>query len=422
MKRLAIAALIAAPVALTFVYVRLYGVNVPFWDEWELVPLYERFYTHQLGFADLFAQHNEHRIFFPRLIMLALGNVYDGNPVAWMYASAVLLVATGAALYAQQRRLYGEAAALSFVPVAWLLFTLRQAQNLVWGFQVTLVLCTACFVGAAVLLRTGGMRRLWLAAGLCFISTFSAASGLLAWVALFALLVCRRLLTRLPWSMLATWAALALATFVVYFHGYVAPVHARPPVSPLADPLRTLYIFLGTMGGGLSADVRGAAAAGGATVLLFLLLAAAARNGALDFQRALPAVPLLFFAVGSAALVAVGRGGYQLIGVSNASRFVTMTMPGVIGLYLALLAVKGPLRQTASGVFAGILLLAVFASFDGSFENGEEYKRQRLRSAEVLRDLAHHPDQDLTLLFWRAATVRERAPILARYKLSVFAE
>jgi len=48
-------------------------VAVPFWDEWETPGAQLADYCQgSLDWADLFGQHNEHRLFFPRLIWLPL--------------------------------------------------------------------------------------------------------------------------------------------------------------------------------------------------------------------------------------------------------------------------------------------------------------------------------------------------------------
>src|SRR5690349_20468727 len=56
-----------------------YSVHVPFWDQWEFVNILEKYHNHSLSFADFWAQHNEHRIFFPRLIwfVLAIFTAWD---------------------------------------------------------------------------------------------------------------------------------------------------------------------------------------------------------------------------------------------------------------------------------------------------------------------------------------------------------
>ncbi len=52
-----------------------YGVNVPWMDDWMAIgAMFEKMSLGTLGFLDVTSQHNEHRIFFPKLICLALGS------------------------------------------------------------------------------------------------------------------------------------------------------------------------------------------------------------------------------------------------------------------------------------------------------------------------------------------------------------
>ena len=67
------------PLAFLIWMVVQYAVAVPFWDQWELVPLLEKTYHGELTFHDLWAQHNEHRIFFPKIIMLVLARLTGWN-------------------------------------------------------------------------------------------------------------------------------------------------------------------------------------------------------------------------------------------------------------------------------------------------------------------------------------------------------
>ncbi|HZS38481.1 MAG TPA: hypothetical protein VFF06_16715, partial [Polyangia bacterium] len=53
-------------------FVWRFGVDVPYWDQWELVPLLKGAHDGTLRAADFFALHNEHRLVVPRLIMLGL--------------------------------------------------------------------------------------------------------------------------------------------------------------------------------------------------------------------------------------------------------------------------------------------------------------------------------------------------------------
>src|SRR5437016_13840029 len=78
--------LIAAPPLLIGFLILRDGVDVPFWDEWDgTAPLFEKMAAGTLGFADFFAQHNEHRILFPRLIFFGLGRLTHWNVRAELF-------------------------------------------------------------------------------------------------------------------------------------------------------------------------------------------------------------------------------------------------------------------------------------------------------------------------------------------------
>src|SRR5437588_542315 len=97
--RLARLLLIAAPPLLIGFLIFRDGVDTPFWDEWDgTAPLFEKMAAGTLGFTDFFAQHNEHRILFPRLIFFGLGRLTHWNIraelfVSWFLATRLLMLA-----------------------------------------------------------------------------------------------------------------------------------------------------------------------------------------------------------------------------------------------------------------------------------------------------------------------------------------
>ena len=79
--------LILAPPLLIGILIFRNGVDVPVLDEWDgTAPLFEKMADGSLGFGDFYAQHNEHRIFFPRLIFFALGRLthWDIRAELWV--------------------------------------------------------------------------------------------------------------------------------------------------------------------------------------------------------------------------------------------------------------------------------------------------------------------------------------------------
>ena len=70
------------PIVYGFSIVAIFGVNVLFWDEWMIVGVYEKVLNSQnlkSIIKILFLQHNEHRIFFPLLIMLIIRSLSHFN-------------------------------------------------------------------------------------------------------------------------------------------------------------------------------------------------------------------------------------------------------------------------------------------------------------------------------------------------------
>ena len=66
-------------------------VDVFYWDQWELVPVVDKAFQGTLSFADLWAQHNEHRPFFPRLVMVSLAWATGWNVWAGVTANVALI-------------------------------------------------------------------------------------------------------------------------------------------------------------------------------------------------------------------------------------------------------------------------------------------------------------------------------------------
>ena len=128
-----------------FSYVYAYGTNLFWGDDWCVRPsLLAHYADGTLSVAELWQQHNEHRIFFPKLVMLGLGVLTRGNVLADMYFSEVLLLAILVIfLIACRRQLAGDWAIWLMVPIAFLVFSVRQFENMLWGFQIAFIMVVA---------------------------------------------------------------------------------------------------------------------------------------------------------------------------------------------------------------------------------------------------------------------------------------
>jgi hypothetical protein len=233
------------PIAVLIRLISEYGVNVPYGDEWSLIPLYVKWNDHQLTFADLFRQHNEHRILFPKVIYLAFAQITHGNVRAEMFFSVLLCCLTSAGIYVLLKRTVpgGRKHFFLWALVNLLIFAPVQAENWLWGFQLQVFIPTVCLVGSLVILgsRLRQGARLGISSLLATIATFSFGSGILLWPAIGLCLALQRENRR--W--LIAWGVTFLFIATLFFTGY-----DRQPVlgPPTGDPFDYLVYFAGFNG------------------------------------------------------------------------------------------------------------------------------------------------------------------------------
>ena len=67
------------PAGYLFFLIRRYGVDVPFLEQWNVALLFEKLSQGTLTAADLFAQQNEYRQFFPHVLLVGIGRLTNWN-------------------------------------------------------------------------------------------------------------------------------------------------------------------------------------------------------------------------------------------------------------------------------------------------------------------------------------------------------
>ncbi|MGA3067274.1 MAG: hypothetical protein ABSF29_10550 [Tepidisphaeraceae bacterium] len=248
------------PAIVPLIVILMYGVNMPFGDEWDIAgPLFLKASNGTLKLADIIAQHNEHRIAMTRLIMLAIGrlthyNVKDQMVITWVVACAIAVLV----YWISRKSLFAaEDRGRPWIYLLWFLanlmiFNLIQYENWLWGMQVHFFLPTFCLLAASLALLADLPR--WVSFPIailtCVISTYSAANGMLLWFILFpatryagrpASLIARDL-----WS--ACWVICAALTIWSYFHGYVKPAGHPSLLEALRHPIKFVLYFLVYLG------------------------------------------------------------------------------------------------------------------------------------------------------------------------------
>ncbi len=322
-------AIAAVPVLVLIAAVRRYAVNVPYWDEWAVATLFPRFHAGHLRLADLWAQHNESRLFFPRIVILALGGLGHGDVRAGMFATIGLACVVSGCVWVLARRTVGGSplsrAALWAISNV-LIFGLVQHENWLMGMQLVALFPLVCLSLGLVVATSGRplASRFAAAMALATVSSFSFSNGSLSWVLLLPVVwVCSPVGDAPERARRARWTAGYAAGFVLslalYFAGYRKPA-AHPPLGEaLHEPVVASAYLLSFLGHPLAAPwlprLSSAIAAGVALLVVSALTAAAfarLRRQRDLLPRAAPWLALAGYAVASALITTVGRVGFGL--------------------------------------------------------------------------------------------------------------
>jgi len=429
-----IAVLIIAPVLLNLAFIYKYGVNCVFWDQWEVVPLFDKLYSGNLSFADLFAQHNEHRILLPRLVMLGLGSLTHYNTVAEMYFAWFLLCLICFVLFKLFVRTFGFSSMTmaKFIPVVWLTFGLRQYDNLLWGFQFVYFMVVLFFLLMVYLLAES--RRFDWRFGLAILcglaSTFSLAGGLLVWpIGLIQLVFTARTTSKRLWGLdmikTATWAVAGIAVYILYFAGYTQPQHTTDQLYAIHDPLTSIIFGLVALGSPLSNNVFIAAAIGPFLLILYILVGVIVIFKPDKWPVRFPLLALVLFTAASAAVLLITRAEWG-VGAAFVSRYTTTTVLGITGLYMLALSVDFQnvnLKYFLWGALLSLLMAGVISTDCYAYlEKGKQAYTERRAAAYYLVNYAGQSDENLGKLYPWPAITRERIQTLVKYKLNVFSE
>ncbi|MBI2602720.1 MAG: hypothetical protein HYW48_06670 [Deltaproteobacteria bacterium] len=158
--------------AIQFVNIVTFSVNVPAGDEWE--PLRSTIFQSPLSLDWLFALHNEHRIPLTKLITWMMFKFFDWNVSLQIALNYVLYVLLASTSVLSLQRFTGAPCGI----ILCLFASTIPHENHFWGFQSQFHLFLLFFVLSTVfLLRTDKWR--WLSPAFAVLSAYSFSSGVI---------------------------------------------------------------------------------------------------------------------------------------------------------------------------------------------------------------------------------------------------
>jgi len=244
-------------IGVKLVIVAFFGSSVPFWDQWdaEVDSLYRPFLEGSLRITDLFASHNEHRIFTSKVLSLGLFILNKGvfDPMFEMYVNAILHVgALVMLLFLMQKGLPGNMKPLLFTFATILFAVPFGSDNTLAGFQSSfyfLMLFSFLLLWSVHRFESAPLKWITGIVLAAFLSFFSVASGSLSIAAAAGLLFVRWLVgvdRKSPSVIL--FFTLLVAFFLAVKSTPVIALHASLRAQ---DPLEFTIAVVAATGGGI---------------------------------------------------------------------------------------------------------------------------------------------------------------------------
>ncbi|MBX9253308.1 hypothetical protein H1Q63_04900 [Desmonostoc muscorum CCALA 125] len=433
------------PVLLLLWFVTTFSVNVPFADDWGLVSFFGKIYSDTANFGDFFAQHNEHRIFFPRIIFTILAFSSKWNIKLEIYFSFLLALINFVILYKITASTNNKNNKILFhllnLTICILYFSLSQYENWLWGFQISWFLINTCIIIAVFILSVPQKLHqnftISIASLCCFIASFSSAHGLLSWVSLLPSVYLFEGTNKQKKTRIVVWIGLFFLCTGIYSIGYVKPSYHPSVFFILQHPLIASEFFLTLIGSVIDKNICNAVFTGIIILLIFSFFNVfSLKNYHSEFvNKAAPWLSLGWFAILFALMTTVGRSGFG-IQQATMSRYVTVSILLVIScLQLCRLWVLYKYQDkntytniyTFSGFCLGFIMSLFVFSSTNSIAEGQNIFIQRKAGQHCLEiinyideSIANSPGNCLQFIYPESLQMRELSKTLEKLEFRNF--
>ena len=444
MKKFILFTLYLIPVVLLIGFVANFSVNVPIDDEWRLANLFEKIAAGNINFNDFWALHSNHRIVFPKIIIAVLDFASQWNINYQLCLSIGLAVITFIAMYSlssmQVEKTKDDLWHLANILTCILLCSLVQYENWLWGFQLAWFLVNLCFVAAVYVLSSDRKLllslRISIAAGFCFIASFSLAQGLLSWLAAIPAVVAVEGNVAQKRKRLIVWMLLFVATCGIYSIDY----HASRKTSIillLNKPLVVIDYFLSLLGSPIVRSPVISPIVGLVILASFLFFVFHFGRKISEHREALPWLSIGLFSVLSALFITAGRAEFGAIQAIESSRYTSNSILLLIALVqLGQLFARGKsatnrnyklVYRMLAGTLIGIIIVNSGQAIAQSrsalvYKQGAQDCLQLINYLEPSDFFNDSPESCLRVLSKKTWLVREGALILDKIGWRKFAK
>lgn len=205
-----------------------YSINIPIADQWAIIKHIDR-----IDISYLWAQHNEHRILFPKLIFFFLAKMTHWNIsyevlLNWALFTAFICFLYYSLIVANKENKKNQTRDFIIIGILAVLSTPIHYQNWLWGFQIqinlTVLASIICFYLVAGLAKDAQSPivlfwRTTASTLFMFIACYSFFSGLITAFTVLSMSLYLLLSRKNPLSS-GVMAVFAVMSILLYLHGY----------------------------------------------------------------------------------------------------------------------------------------------------------------------------------------------------------
>ncbi len=420
MKKVIVPIAIILPLILVFFFVCKFGVTIPYWDQWELVPLLEKIHNHTLTLADVWAQHNEHRIFFPEMVMLILARLSGWNIFLELCTSMLLATFTFLFLLSILGSTSKTTSPWLKIFLSLMIFSMVQYENWGWGWQIQVFMSVLGLVIAiwAANKWQGKTVGLIIAISGAVLSSYSFNTGLASWPAvLFVMLLQKK------WKLkhIIIWTFACIATILLYYYEYANPTEHPSVLLFLSYPLIYIRYVLTYLGASLGWTYPISLAV---TIISLVLISLAIFNlWRFDKQKLsdmAPWIAMALYACMAACATGVGRIGFSWEQAFS-SRYTTISLllPLSAGVLLqhSIRFYPDMKNKFLKSLFLMVIIFIFIILYTNSYRSGLERMKVKSIYVNASAFCLTHPDTAdeyfLNRLYPRSYVVRPRIKTLS---------
>jgi len=426
------------PILFSFAYVFKYGVNVVHWDQWETVVILEKIINGTFKISDLFLPHNEHIIFFPHLLVLLLAYITKYNNIFEMYVVLIILLACFLLFFLYFKKKYKGAISLFwFLPLPFLIFNLRQYENILWGWQIIYLFPLLFGLISFYLIEKSGQALIaknsninFIIALLCgTVASYSSAMGVLVWPAGLVQISILKFTNKIKKILfLVIWTITGIFEIFIYYlllqrnsDPYANEFSFKVVINALLNIFLTLKNIFVLIGRSIFSDRNILSLSTGIFIFVLLIISIIVLKKIKRINENSFLLAVATYSIFTVLMIII-LGGRDAI----ASRYSSYTIYLIISLYLIFVDFfvlkKLYFIKILGFIFLGLVLFSLPFSYINGVALARNDRIKKLENAFILLTYDTEPSYAFKRLYPWDGKIEKYAPVLKKLKYNVFSE